>query len=477
MVSGFDQALINGQMVTATGDEILPVFDPSTEELVSEVRSASVADVAEACAAAVAATDTLRDASLDDRRQMVQRLLNAYEAHTDTLVDAVVDEIGLPEHIARDVQVETGHMHFVEALKAIDDIELESFIGSTLIEQRPVGVTAMITPWNWPLTQIVLKVAPALLAGCPAVLKPSEFSPRQTAIFMQAVIDADLPAGSLNIINGAGPSIGAALVARPEIRFVSFTGSTAAGIAVSESAAPRIGRVALELGGKSPALVLDDADLATVIPAVVEGCFANNGQSCDAPTRLLVPRHKQDETVDLVRQACEAQVVGDPRTVPGVTLGPVINSRQWGRVQDLIRAGIEGSTLVTGGEGRPDGIDSGYFVRPTAFMCGDRSERIAAEEVFGPVLSILAYDSEAEAIDMANDTTYGLAAYVYSADHDRAMSASRLLDAGQVQVNSPDFDAAAPFGGRKASGLGREGGRWGIEEFLEPVAVVGARPR
>ncbi len=441
----------------------------------SLVASASTDDVSAAVSAAVGSAAELANTTIDERRDMLSRLLDAYVARTDEFTAAVVDEIGLPESYARDVQVDTGRLHIHEARAAMDEVAFERVNGTTVTQMRPVGVTAMITPWNWPLTQITLKVAPALAAGCSSVLKPSEFSPRQTQVFMDAVIAAGLPDGAVNVINGYGPEVGAALVAKPEVDFVSFTGSTAAGVSVSQAAAARLGHVALELGGKSPAVVFDDADFASVVPEIVDGCFGNNGQSCDAPTRLLVPRAKLDDTVDLVRQACAAQIVGDPRLNPDVTLGPVINARQWGRIQELIEAAIaEGSELVVGGPGRPDGLERGYFVRPSAFLCADPTERIAVDEVFGSVLSIIAYDSEAEALSIANDTIYGLAAYVFAGDRDRAMVAARSLDAGQIHINAIGFDATAPFGGRKMSGIGRECGAWGIEEFLEPVALLGA---
>ncbi len=475
MPERYDQALINGRLVTASGDDGIEVADPSTEEVVSVVRAASEDDVTAAVQAACDAAPALARTSLDERRDMLGRLLDAYVARTEDYTSAVVDEIGLPEDYARDVQVETGRLHIEEARIGMDDVVFEKVTGSTVTQMRPVGVTAMITPWNWPLTQIALKVAPALAAGCTAVLKPSEFSPRQTAIFMDTLMAAGLPDGAVNVINGLGPDIGASLVARPQIDFVSFTGSTAAGVAVTQASAARLGHVALELGGKSPAVVLDDADLSAVIPEVVDGCFANNGQSCDAPTRLLVPRSMLDEAVDVVREACAAQVVGDPRTNPDVTLGPVINSRQFGRIQELINAAIEeGSDLLAGGPGRPDGLERGYFNRPTAFLCQTPRDRIAVDEVFGSVLAVIAYDSDEEAVAIANDTTYGLASFVFSGDHDRALATAQVLDAGQVHVNGIGFDAKAPFGGRKMSGLGRECGPWGIEEFLEPVAVLGA---
>ncbi|MEM9564601.1 MAG: aldehyde dehydrogenase family protein [Actinomycetota bacterium] len=473
-----DQLFIAGEFRTAGGDDVVTVLDPATEEPVGTVRAASSADVADAVAAAEAARQQLRVLDRSARIALLASLLAAYDERADDLVDAVAAEIGLPVDYARDVQVATGRIHLERTAAALADFAFERAAGGSRVVMAPIGIAAQITPWNWPLTQIVLKVAPALATGCASVLKPSEFTPRQSAIFAEIVAASDLPAGAFGMVTGPGPTVGAALVDDPRVGLVTFTGSTRAGKEVAAKAAAMVKRVALELGGKSAAILLDDADVATAVPAMIDGCFDNNGQSCDAPTRLLVPRAMMDAAVEAAVAAAERHVVGDPRTDDGVTLGPVINQRQFGHVNRLIDTAIaEGSTVATGGPGRPDGRERGYFIRPTVFADVAADSTIAVEEVFGPVTAIVGYDTVDEAVEIANSSDYGLAGYVHGVDHERAVAVAERLDVGQVQINCPEWEADAPFGGRKQSGYGREGGAWGLDDYVEPIALLGDRPR
>jgi aldehyde dehydrogenase (NAD+) len=336
-----------------------------------------------------------------------------------------------------------------------------------------IGVAGLITPWNWPMNQIACKVAPALAAGCTVVLKPSEIAPLSGILFAEIMHEAGVPAGVFNLVNGDGPGVGQVLSSHPDIDIVSFTGSTRAGILVAKSAADTVKRVAQELGGKSPNLILADADLASAVAGGVEGCFANSGQSCDAPTRMLVPRERHDEALAIAKQTAEKLVTGDPRD-PSTNLGPVISQVQYDKIQALIASGIQdGAILVTGGRDRPEGLSQGYYVRPTVFGGVTPEMRIAREEIFGPVLSIMPYDSEEQAVEIANDTVYGLAAYVQSGELAHARTIARQMRAGQVHINSPDWDLFAPFGGYKQSGNGREYADWGMRDYLETKALIG----
>jgi aldehyde dehydrogenase (NAD+) len=343
------------------------------------------------------------------------------------------------------------------------------------VVREPIGVVGLITPWNWPLNQIACKVAPALGTGCTMVLKPSEISPISALIFTEVMHEAGVPAGVYNLVNGDGPTVGQAIASHPGVDMVSFTGSTRAGILVAKVAADTVKRVHQELGGKSPNIILDDADFEAAITHGARGCFNNSGQSCNAPTRLLVPRDRQDEVAAIARRIAESTVVGDPRSA-GTTIGPVVSEVQFNRIQDLIAAGIkEGATLVTGGLGRPEGLNRGYYVRPTVFADVTNDMRIAREEIFGPVLSILPYGSDEEAIAIANDTVYGLSSYVTSGDPERARRIARQIRAGMVHINGSRGDNAAPFGGYKQSGNGREWGRYGFEDYLEVKSMFGYR--
>jgi aldehyde dehydrogenase (NAD+) len=351
--------------------------------------------------------------------------------------------------------------------------EFEKFNRSTMIVSEPIGVCALITPWNWPVNQVVVKVAPALAAGCTMVLKPSEIAPFDAMIFAEVLDAAGVPAGVFNLVNGDGPGVGTALSQHPDVAMVSFTGSTRAGVAVAQNAAPTVKRVAQELGGKSANVLLDDADFESAVRDGAENCFDNTGQSCDAPSRMLVPRDRMDEAAAIAATVAESTRVGDPGN--DITeVGPLVSEQQWGKVQALIQKGIdEGATLAAGGTGRPEGLDTGYFVRPTVFANVSNDMTIAREEIFGPVLSIIPYDDEDEAVNIANDTPYGLSGYVSSADLERARRVASRLRTGMVHINGADLDAMAPFGGYKHSGNGREWGAHGIEEFLEVKSIYG----
>jgi aldehyde dehydrogenase (NAD+) len=381
--------------------------------------------------------------------------------------------MGAPVWLSRAAQVAAGMGHFFEMTRVLGSFQFEEQRGSTLMRKEPVGVCGLITPWNWPLNQIACKVAPALAAGCTMVLKPSEIAPLSGYLFAQIMHDAGVPAGVFNLVNGDGPTVGAAISSHPGVDMVSFTGSTRAGVAVATAAAPTIKRVTQELGGKSANIILDDADVATAVAAGVQACVMNTGQSCNAPTRMLVPRAKMAAAIAAARAAAEAVKVGDPFT-DGTTIGPVANATQFAKVRGLIQKGIdEGAELVTGGPDRPAGITRGYFVRPTVFANVRNDMTIAREEIFGPVLSIIPYDTEDDAVRIANDTPYGLSGYVQSADIERARRVAKRLRSGNVHVNGAQPDFGASFGGYKQSGNGREWGEAGLQEFLEQKAVFG----
>jgi len=385
----------------------------------------------------------------------------------------VSDEMGAPMAMARHSQAAAGKAHLESTIKALEEFEFEQQRGGTRIVREAIGVVGLITPWNWPLNQIACKVAPALAAGCTMVLKPSEIAPITGVIFSEIVHAAGVPAGVYNMVSGDGPSVGQVMAAHPGIDMMSFTGSTRAGIIVAKTAADTVKRVAQELGGKSPNIILPDADFEEAVRKGVEGCFNNSGQSCNAPTRMLVPRERHGEALAVAKKSAEAHKVGDPK-VDGTVLGPVVSEVQFNKIQRLIESGMkEGATLVTGGVGRPEGLNRGYYVRPTVFGDVRQDMTIAREEIFGPVLSVMPYDSEEQAIAIANDTVYGLSANVESKDIEHARRVARRLRAGQVKINYPAWDTFAPFGGYKQSGNGREYADWAIHDFLEVKALIG----
>ncbi|OCW59233.1 aldehyde dehydrogenase family protein [Hoeflea olei] len=472
--ANLDRFYINGEWVKPSeGASLLDVIDPATEESVAQVAIGTREDAEKAIFAARAAFAGFSAASVGDRLALLRRIRDVYKSRMTDIAAAITTEMGAPEAFALSDQAGSGLGHLEATVTALENFEFEEKRGSTLIVHEAIGVAGLITPWNWPMNQIASKVAPAIAAGCTMVLKPSEIAPLSGIVFAEIMHEAGVPAGVFNLVNGDGPGVGQVLSSHPEIDIVSFTGSTRAGVLVAKSAADTVKRVAQELGGKSPNIILDDADLEAAVSAGVTGCFGNSGQSCDAPTRMLVPRGRHDEALAIAKRTAEAMVTGDPHD-PATTLGPVISQVQYDKIQGLIASGIQdGARLVTGGHDRPEGLTRGYFIKPTVFGGVTPEMRIAREEIFGPVLSIMPYDSEEDAVRIANDTVYGLAAYVQSGNLDRARAVARQLRAGQVSINYPDWDLFAPFGGYKQSGNGREYADWGLRDYLETKALIG----
>jgi aldehyde dehydrogenase (NAD+) len=464
---------INGKWTAPATPRVLDVENPATEQVIAQISVGSQADVDRAVAAARAAFETFSQTTVADRIALLERIVVEFNRRAPDLAAAVTAELGAPAWLARDAHVPLCAVHFTQAIAALKTYEFERQFGTTLVRREPAGVCALITPWNWPLYQIGCKVAAALAAGCTMVLKPSEIAPLNAIIFTEALDAAGVPPGVFNLVNGDGPTVGVALSTHKDVDMVSFTGSTRAGIDVARNAATTVKRVAQELGGKSANIVLDDADLATVVPQGVQAVFMNSGQACAAPTRMLVPRHLHDEVVRLARDSAEGTTVGDPLK-DGIKVGPLVSKTQFERVQGYIRKGIEeGATLVTGGTGKPEGLTTGHFARPTIFANVRNDMTIAREEIFGPVLVIIPYKDEEDAIRLANDSQYGLSGFVVSKDHERARKVAKRLRTGQVRLNGAKHDYSAPFGGYKYSGNGREFGVFGLEEFLEAKSICG----
>jgi aldehyde dehydrogenase (NAD+) len=455
----------------APGAARLGIENPATEEIVGEVALGTAADIDRAVGAARAAFPGFAAWSAADRLALLRRILEIYRARIDEFAEAIRIEMGAPAAFAREAQAWAGEAHIEATIAAAERFEWETRRGSTILLREGIGVCGLITPWNWPMNQIACKVAPAIVAGCTMVLKPSEIAPLSGALFAEVMDAAGVPAGVFNLVNGTGPEAGQALAAHPSVDMMSFTGSTRGGVAVALAAAPTVKRVCQELGGKSPNILLPGCDIVAEVAAGTEACLANTGQSCDAPTRMLVPRARHAEALEIARASAEAAVTGDP-TDPATTLGPVVSRIHYDRIQALIEKGIaEGATLVAGGPGKPKELNAGHFVRPTVFGGVRNDMTIAREEIFGPVLSILPYESVEEAVAIANDTPYGLAAYVQGPE-DEALAVARRLRAGQVSINRPDWDLFAPFGGYKQSGNGREYADWGIHDFCEIKAMI-----
>jgi aldehyde dehydrogenase (NAD+) len=403
----------------------------------------------------------------------LHRIIEVYQAKSDEMAETISLEMGAPISLSRKAQVPAGLAHLSEAARVLAQFKFEEVKGSTLMRKEPIGVCGLITPWNWPMNQIACKVAPALAAGCTMVLKPSELAPLSAYLFAQILDEAGLPPGVFNLVNGDGPTVGSAIVSHPDVAMVSFTGSTRAGVAVATAAAPTVKRVTQELGGKSANIVLDDADLAKAVKDGVQASFRNAGQSCNAPTRMLVPRSSMAEAVLFAKQEAEAAKVGDPRR-EDTTVGPLVSRAQFDKVQRFISQGIEeGATLIIGGTGCPEGISKGHFARPTVFADVRNDMTIAREEIFGPVLCILPYEDEDDAVRIANDSPYGLAGFVSSGNLERARQVARRIRAGNVHINGARVDFSACFGGYKQSGNGREWGEAGLEEYLELKAIFG----
>lgn len=465
-----DRFYIAGEWVAPQGAATMPIMDPSMDEQVGTVALGSQADVDHAVRAAVEAFETFGRWSKADRLALLRRIREITQARHEDLAQAISLEMGAPITMAREMQAEAGVGHadgFIEALEGQE--ERKTLSNGDILLREPIGPVGLITPWNWPINQISLKVLPALATGCPAILKPSEHTPLSAQIYAQILHEAGVPPGAFALIHGTGPEVGDALARHPHLAMISFTGSTRAGISVTKAAADTVKRVMLELGGKSPNLVFADCGdaLETRVRASVAECFLNTGQSCDAPTRLIVEAACYDDVVDMARAAAEATRVGDPRTEGG-HIGPLFDEIQWHRVQTMIETGIkEGARLIAGGPGKPEGFNRGWYARPTIFADVTNDMEIARKEIFGPVLSILKAADEAEAVRIANDTEYGLAAYVQTGDPERAERVAARLRAGAVHVNGGGIGWGSPFGGYKASGNGREGGILGIEDYQE----------
>ncbi|HVJ52039.1 MAG TPA: aldehyde dehydrogenase family protein [Aliidongia sp.] len=467
------QFYIDGAWVDPVTPHTIDVIDPSTEEAFTRISAGSKADVDRAAAAARAAFPAFSQTSKAERLALLKRVLEAYKARYDDVAAALSREMGAPAKLAQTSQAGMGVAHLTKMIETLESFEFDELRGKTMVTKEPIGVVGLITPWNWPINQIVCKVAPALAAGCTMVLKPSEIAPINAIIFAEVMHAAGVPKGVFNLVNGDGPTVGEAISHHPDIDMVSFTGSTRAGILVAKAAADTVKRVHQELGGKSANILLPDVDLKHAVSKGVGGCFGNSGQSCNAPTRMFVPADRHEEALEIAKAAAATFRVGPP-SAPETMLGPVVNQVQFDKIQKLIQSGIdEGATLVAGGTGRPEGLNRGYYVRPTVFGNVRPDMTIAREEIFGPVLSILSYQSEEEAIRLANDTVYGLAAYVQSGDNAHARKVASKLRAGNVYINYPAWDAGAPFGGYKQSGNGREYADFGLEEFLEIKGIVG----
>ncbi|MBB5447441.1 MULTISPECIES: aldehyde dehydrogenase family protein [unclassified Paraburkholderia] len=467
------QFYINGSWVEPAGDTVIDVINPADESVSGQVAIGDARDVDRAVAAARAAFETFSLTSVEDRLALFDRIIAGYQRRARDLAQAVSQEMGAPLWLAEQYQVPVGLGHLQIGRTALAGYSFEGPHGTAQIVREPIGVCALITPWNWPLNQIACKVAAALATGCTMVVKPSEISPYSATIFAEIMHEAQTPAGVFNLVQGDGAGVGNALTAHPDVDLVSFTGSTPAGIQVARNAAQTVKRVHQELGGKSPNILLPSADLASAVAAGVAGVMINSGQSCGAPTRMLVPAERMAEASELARAAAEQWVVGHPAS--NAKMGPVVSEAQWNKIQRLIQSGIdEGATLVTGGPGRPEGLETGFYVRPTVFANVKNDMAIAQQEIFGPVLAIIGYADEADAIAIANDTVFGLAAYVQG-EPVQAERVARRLRAGQVTLNYADMDFAAPFGGYKQSGNGREWGEVAFGEYLETKAIIGSR--
>ena len=464
---------INGEWVAPTTSELLDVINPATEQSIGQIAMGGVEDVNKAVAAAKSAFDSFALTTKEERIAILEAIIAKYAERLGDVAAVISEEMGAPVNLASKAQAPAGLGHFMTTLEVLKNYEFEQDLGTSRIIKEPAGVCGFITPWNWPINQIACKVAPAIAAGCTMVLKPSEVAPFNAILFAEVMHEAGVPAGVFNLVNGDGPVVGAALSSHPDVDMMSFTGSTRAGIEVAKNAAPTVKRVAQELGGKSANIILDDADFQQAIARDVFGMCTNSGQSCNAPTRMLVPKSRMDEAAAVAKAAAEQVKVGDPNSEE-TTIGPVVSEVQFDKIQNLIQKGIdEGAKLETGGTGRPDGLNAGYYIKPTVFSHVTNDMTIAQEEIFGPVLSLIGYEDDDDAVRIANDTLYGLSGYVSSGDPERAKKVARLIRSGNVHLNGAAPSQTSPFGGYKQSGNGREWGEYGLEEFLEIKSIIG----
>lgn len=467
------QFFIDGSWVDPIEPAPFDVINPATEDVVGQISYGKKADVDAAVTAARRAFQRFSLTTREERIDLLTRIRAAYQARYDDLVLAVTQEMGAPVTLSRNAQVAVPVAHINKMIKILETFEFERLQGTTLIVKEPVGVVGMITPWNWPLNQMACKIFPAIAAGCTMVLKPSEAAPLDALILAEIMEAAGVPPGVFNLVNGDGAGVGAALSSHPDVDMISFTGSLRAGVAIAKAAADTVKRVHQELGGKSANILLDDVDFESAVTQGVARCFNNSGQSCVSPSRMLVSVAARDRVVMIAKHAADTVKLGPPSDA-ATTMGPVSSKAQFDKIQRLIQSGIEeGATLVTGGVGKPAGVSRGYYVKPTIFADVKPQMRIAREEIFGPVLSIISYESEDDAVAIANNTEFGLAAYVQSGNLAHAQRIAKLMRAGRVEVNYPGIDMNAPFGGYKQSGNGREWGEWGLAEFLEIKGIVG----
>ena len=464
---------IDGEWVDPAEPKTLDVINPATEQSAGKISIGSAADVDKAVAAAKNAFVSYSQSSKAERIDYLEAILEGFKKRYNDIAEAISAEMGAPMSLATTAQAGSGIQHFSQILQVLKEYDFEGKIGQSRLRREPVGVCALITPWNWPMNQVAIKVAPALAAGCTMVLKPSEVAPFDACILAEIIDEAGIPAGVFNLVNGDGPGVGAPLSAHPDVDMVSFTGSTRAGTSISKAAADTVKRVSLELGGKSANIILDDAEFETAVAGGVHHCMNNSGQSCNAPTRMLIPESRYEEAIAIAKATAQTVKPGDPNAETTV-IGPVVSEIQFNKIQDLIQKGVqEGAEVLIGGTGRPDGLDTGYYVKPTIFTHVNNDMTIAREEIFGPVLCMIPYKDDEEAVAIANDTPYGLSNYIHSGNADRAYGIASRLRSGMVHINGAELDPAAPFGGYKQSGIGREWGEFGLEEFLEVKSVYG----
>jgi aldehyde dehydrogenase (NAD+) len=467
------QFYINGKWVDPVQPSKLQVINPATEKSVGEISVGSALDIDNAVTAARSAFKSFSKTAISERVELLSEIRNIYKKRFNEIAEAIMTEMGAPINLASGAQASVGMSHLKTAIRVLEETKFEYTHNNLIIRKEPIGVCGLITPWNWPINQVVSKLAPCIAAGCTSILKPSEIAPLSAIIVAEIIHEAGTPSGVFNMVHGYGPVVGEAMSNHQDIDMMSFTGSTRGGIAVATSSAKTVKRVSQELGGKSPNIIIDDTKFNESVTRGVSGCMSNTGQSCNAPTRMLVPAHRQDEALEIAKLAAESMITGDPK-LPSTDIGPLVSEAQFKKVQALLKSGIESkATLVTGGVGKPDGLETGYFVKPTIFGNVSNDMEIAQEEIFGPVLAIIPYETDEEAVSIANDTEYGLAAYVAGDNKDKLMYFARNLNAGQIHLNYASGGADAPFGGFKKSGNGREKGEWGLDEFLEIKAIMG----